>query len=270
MRTMPAQQRQAIYAIYAWCREVDDIADGDLARDEKIERLAACYSESEALYEGRPGTLSGIALRAPVAAYRLEQQDFMEILRGMESDAAEEFRCAPEREHLERYCDRVAGSVGRLSLAVSGYREASADQLACHLGRALQMTNILRDINEDAARGRVYIPANLFHTSTAGDDSDGSSMDGARSEITADNIRAHPALPRACAALARIAESHYSKAAEILAAPETPRMPLIAVTVAVYGALFRKMSWRGWDESGERMHLSKIVRIGLAIRHGLF
>src|SRR5690349_12710656 len=161
MRLLPRQRREGMYAVYAFCREVDDIADDDAPPAQKQAALAVWRDEIEALYAGRPRHLVARALRGPVAQFRLRREDFQAVIDGMEMDAAEDIR-APDLATLDLYCARVAGAVGHLSVHVFGDSSDAAHQVAESLGRALQLTNILRDLAEDAARHRLYLPREIL------------------------------------------------------------------------------------------------------------
>ena len=157
MRVLPQPERHAMYAIYAFCRAVDDIADdqqGD--RAERGRQLDAWRADLDDLYSGGAGGQAAF-LVPHVRRFRLDRDDFEAVINGMAMDVARDFRW-PALAELDLYCDRVASAVGRLSVRVFGMEQAPGLALAHHLGRALQLTNILRDIDEDAAIGRVYLP----------------------------------------------------------------------------------------------------------------
>jgi len=156
MRLMPKAEREAMFAIYAFCRMVDDIADDGVGtREERFAALTAWRRDLGVLYAG--GTpVQSTFLKDAVARYRLRQEDFLAIVDGMEMDVHADI-VAPELVILDLYCDRVASAVGRLSIKVFGMDEGPGFDLAHHLGRALQLTNILRDLDEDAAIGRLYL-----------------------------------------------------------------------------------------------------------------
>src|ERR1700684_643056 len=156
MRILPHEQREAMFQIYSFCRQVDDIADSDGPRPQRLAALQRWRDDIDALYRGDPpARLRDYA--ASVARFDLKREDFLAIVDGMEMDVPRDIR-APDLATLDLYCDRVASAVGRLSVRVFGLAQDDGILLAHHLGRALQLTNILRDIDEDAAIGRLYLP----------------------------------------------------------------------------------------------------------------
>ena len=157
MRLLPAAEREAMFAIYAFCRLVDDIADdGALPRPARAATLAQWRADIAAIYAG--GDAGEAAILAPaVRRFALAEEDFQAVIDGMAMDVDADI-CWPDYATLDLYCDRVASAVGRLSVRVFGMEATPGGELAHHLGRALQLTNSLRDIDEDAAIGRVYLP----------------------------------------------------------------------------------------------------------------
>src|SRR5690606_38011850 len=145
MRLLPRPRREAMYAIYAFCREVDDIADEGGSPAEKQRALAAWREEIERLYHSRPTRAITRALLRPVADYGLPKGECLAIIDGMEMDTQQDIR-APALVDLRLYCRRVAGAVGVLSVRVFGAGEPEARDLALAQGDALQLTNILRDL----------------------------------------------------------------------------------------------------------------------------
>ena len=145
-----------MYEIYSFCRKVDDIADSPGPRDRRVEQLKLWRADIDAIYNGSAVTRAR-GLAAPVKTFGLRREDFQAVIDGMEMDVVADIR-APDWHKLDAYCDRVASAVGRLSVRIFGMEEKAGIALAYHLGRALQLTNILRDIDEDAAIGRLYLP----------------------------------------------------------------------------------------------------------------
>src|SRR5258707_5893131 len=157
MRILPRAQRDAMFQIYSFCRQVDDIADWSGPRAQRREQLDRWRADIDALYAGQPVPRTQ-GLIVPVRDFGLRAEDFHAVIDGMEMDVVADIR-APDDATLDTYCNRVASAVGRLSVRVFGMEEQDGIALAHHLGRALQLTNILRDLDEDAALGRLYLPA---------------------------------------------------------------------------------------------------------------
>src|ERR1700749_4889470 len=203
MRLMPAEERDAMFAIYAFCRKVDDIADDGVGtRAERHEKLEQWREDLRALYAGIAAPQ--VRFLAPaVAHYGLRLEDFLAVLDGMDMDVAEDI-VAPDLGTLDLYCDRVASAVGRLSIKVFGMEEEPGFRLAPHLGRALKLTNILRDIDEDAAVGRLYLPREYLFE-----------MECARA-LDPRWIIAQPQIDTVCRKVAALAHSHYDAGAAIM------------------------------------------------------
>jgi phytoene synthase len=256
MRMLPAERRHGMYAVYAFCREVDDIADDfDAPPEEKKRALAVWRDEIDAIYAGRPQHLIGRALAEPVAGYAMRRQDFHAVIDGMEMDAAEDIR-APDLATLDLYCGRVAGAVGHLSVHVFGDASADAHAVADSLGRALQLTNILRDLDEDAQRGRLYLPREILD------------RHGIRGSEPAEVLR-HPALPATCRDLAWIAEGHFAEAGRAMARCSRRAMRPAAVMGAFYRAMLEALMRSEWRDPAQRVSLSKAQKLWLVLRHGL-
>jgi presqualene diphosphate synthase len=255
MRLMPEADRNAMFAIYAFCRAVDDIADdGEGTRAERAERLAAWRRDLDALYAGGQASLS--AFLAPhVQRYGLRKVDFLAVIDGMDMDVAQDIR-APDLATLDLYCERVASAVGRLSVKVFGMDEGPGFELAHHLGRALQLTNILRDIDEDAAIGRLYLPREYL--SAAGIETD--------EPLPAINAAG---IDDACQAVAQLAHTHYRAAMSVLA--QHPRGQLRAPRLmgAVYSVILAKMEKQGWAAPRMRAKVGKAELLMIVLRHGL-
>src|SRR6202165_2551513 len=155
MRILPREQREAMFQIYSFCRQVDDIADSDGPRPERLATLQRGRDDIDPLYQGPPPALLQDYVPS-VRRFDLQREDFLAIVDGMEMDVPQDIR-APDFATLDLYCDRVASAVGRLSVRVFGLPREDGILLAHHLGRALQLTNILRDLDEDAGIGRLYV-----------------------------------------------------------------------------------------------------------------
>jgi phytoene synthase len=153
---LPAEQRQAITALYAFCREVDDVVDE--CSDVGVARMKLTWWRSEvaSLYEGRPQHPVAVALAEVSGRFKLPQQRLQEIIDGMEMDL--DHSGYADFAALRLYCHRVASVVGLLSAEIFGYRDPRTLDYAADLGVAFQLTNIIRDVGEDARRNRIYLP----------------------------------------------------------------------------------------------------------------
>jgi phytoene synthase len=154
---LPARQRRAIYAVYAFARECDDIVDAGLPAEEASLRLAAYRGSLDRCLEGHPQGPVLVALGDAIERYRIPHEYFYQLMEGVETDLTA--RRYANFEELKSYCYLVASAVGLISISIFGYRgEEQARRHAADLGIALQLTNILRDVQEDLQRDRIYLP----------------------------------------------------------------------------------------------------------------
>jgi squalene synthase HpnD len=252
MRILPPAQREAMFQIYSFCRQVDDIADSNGPREERLAALQQWRDDIDALYRGEPPA----RLRdyvGSVKTFGLKREDFLAIVDGMEMDVPADIR-APNMATLDLYCDRVASAVGRLSVRVFGMSEEDGVALAHHLGRALQLTNILRDLDEDAGLGRLYLPREgLLHAGITGDDPQ---------KVTADK-----ALPKVCAPLAQRAAMHFAKADEIM--DRSPRRVVRAPRIMskYYRAILDLLLARGFAAPREPVRVTKLTKLAILLRY---
>lgn len=153
---LPKAKREAITALYAFCREVDDIADE--CKEPAVARIKLAWWRNEIrnLYLHNPQHPVTQALLPAVQAYQMDEEHFLEIIDGMEMDL-DQNRYADFKQ-LQLYCYRVASVVGLLSVQIFGYHNRNTLKYAHDLGMAFQLTNIIRDVGEDARRGRIYLP----------------------------------------------------------------------------------------------------------------
>lgn len=250
MAALPEARRNAMYALYAFCREVDDIADDDgRSADERRASLDLWRERIRLLFEKDEASHSITeALRPAVKAYGLIAEDFLAIIDGMAMDAV--VIAAPDTATLDLYCDRVASAVGRASVRIFGASGPNGQKVACHLGRALQLTNILRDLTEDAARQRLYLPIELLtkHGITTRDPA---------------SVLAHPSLPAVACDLAAVARAHFTNAdAAMKLCPRTAMRPA-RVMRAYYGAILEQLVAEGWRDLSRRVRLSPLRKAGL-------
>ena len=149
-------RRKAIITVYKFCRLLDDIVDSDADGRDPMAELQQWRDEVEACYQGIPETPFGQELMDTIDAFELPKQPFLDIIEGMEMDL--QWTSYQTFADLREYCYRAASAVGLLCIEIFGYDSPGTREYAVNLGLALQLTNILRDLQEDAARGRIYIP----------------------------------------------------------------------------------------------------------------
>jgi phytoene synthase len=242
MRMLPPERRAAVYTIYAFCRVVDDIADEPGALVTKRDMLDEWRERVHGLLGGRSDSPLSRMMLLSSRRFDLRSVDFLAIIDGMQMDAEREI-VAPPMTTLDLYCDRVASAVGRLSVRAFGDASPAADRVAYCLGRALQLTNILRDVGEDAERSRLYLP---------------------REWLTEAGVPLHPqgalkspALPAVCVRVAALARDHYRGAEEAMALCDREAMKPARLMAAPYRALLGRMERNGFARPAERVSLSK-------------
>jgi len=254
MRILPRAQREAMFQIYSFCRQVDDIADSDGPRPQRLAELQQWRDDIGALYHGNPPPrVQDYA--ASVKKFGLKREDFLAIIDGMEMDVPQDIR-APDLATLDLYCDRVASAVGRLSVRVFGLPEDDGIQLAHHLGRALQLTNILRDIDEDAGLGRLYLPR------------EGLLLAG----ITTDDpnrVIADRALPKVCLPLAERAKKHFEKSDEIMKRNSRRAVRAPRIMSRYYRAILDLLLARGFAAPREPVRLHKWAKAAIVLRYAI-
>jgi len=252
MRILPRAQREAMFQIYTFCRYVDDIADSDGPREERLAALQQWRDDIDALYRGDPPDhLKDYA--ATVKKFDLQREDFIAVIDGMEMDVPQDIR-APDMATLDLYCDRVASAVGRLSVNVFGMPREDGVLLAHHLGRALQLTNILRDIDEDAGLGRLYLPREgLFHAGITSNDP---------VKVAADR-----ALPKVCLPLADRAKKHFAEADAIMKRNKRRAVRAPRIMGKYYRTILELLLKRGFAMPREPVRVSKITKLGIVFRY---
>ncbi len=252
MRILPRAQREAMFEIYSFCRAVDDIADDLGPREPRRAQLAHWRADIDALYRGAaPPQLSGLA--QAVRTFDLQRDDFIAVIDGMEMDVIADIR-APDRTTLDLYCDRVACAVGRLSVRVFGMEHDAGIALAYHLGRALQLTNILRDLDEDASLGRLYLPREALHAVGI--------------QVTEPiAVLANPAVAGACASIVALAKTEFAAAKAIM--KKSPRRVVRAPRIMgeAYWLILQSLIARGFAPPRAAIRLPRAKLLFIVLRN---
>lgn len=256
MRLLPRPRREAMRSVYALARILDDIADGDWPGNEKRRLLDAWRGEVDRLYEGKPRSAIGQALAGPVTRYRLPRVEFLLLIEGMEMDAGGPV-IAPSMVRLRAYTRRVAGSVGMLSMRIFGaWRGDESERAALALGDALQLTNILRDVEDDAAIGRLYLPREVLEAA------------GIAPEIIAGGpvkVAQHPECWRARAELGRLARAEFVAARRAMATHGRLQLAPALMMTGVYEGYLARMEADGF-RAGQPVALSQAAKLWCGLR----
>jgi phytoene synthase len=254
MRILPPDRREAVFQIYSFCRAVDDVADAGGPRAPRLAELAQWRSDVDRLYAGAPPPRLK-ALAGPRERFALERADFMAIIDGMEMDVVADIR-VPDWATLDRYCDCVASAVGRLCVNVFGLERTDGVELAHHLGRALQLTNIMRDIDEDAALGRLYLPREALH-------------DAGIEQTEPNAVLSHPALPAAMRPVIERARGHFRAADAVMRRCPTRLVRTPRLMEQAYQVYLRKLTERGWAPPRAPVRIGKLRLLWIVGRYGL-
>jgi phytoene synthase len=243
MAVLKGDRRRALYAVYAFCRAVDDVADGALPVAEKHRFLGEWRAKLDA-----PDCAVSRELALAAARFALPREELEAMIAGMETDSAPRVRIADD-DALDLYCRRVAGSVGAMAVRIFGAPEAHGFGLA--LGRTFQLVNVLRDVDEDATRDRVYVPLSLLGP-------------GAHDPTARELLRC-PALPAACEALLRRAEAGFAEAEATLATLDPHALRPAVVMMWGYRRLLARLAARGFVEPRVRPRFSGTERLRMAV-----
>jgi phytoene synthase len=243
-----------MFAVYAFCRTVDDIADGDGSVEEKLKALDEWRAEVRRMFAGQPTQVITRALLGPIDDFDLHQEDFLAVIDGMVMDASGRM-CAPGLLELELYCRRVAGAVGKLSASIFGVRRPEGRSLALSLGQALQYTNILRDFVEDADQGRLYIPHELL-------------VSHGIASRDPHVVLQHPAIVDVATEMVAMAEMRFRAARRVLkAVPRVPARPA-HIMLETYQRLLSRLMQRGFVPAvlAQPVRISRVEQLAIAVR----
>lgn len=248
---LPAEQRRAMMALYAFCREVDDIADGVHDADTAMRKLHYWRQEVACSFQGNAQHPVARELQWAARRFGFQAEMFEEIMDGMAMDIAGQ--PINKAADLALYCYRVAGIVGLLSIEVFGYHNRRTRNFATTLGEALQLTNILRDLKEDAARGRIYIPLE----------------ERARFGVSDEDFkqgRMHDALASLLAHYGNATEQRYQEALRLLPDEDRTALRPSLVMGAIYYAHFQRLQAVHFDVWRQQVRLSPLQKMWIAWR----
>lgn len=254
MRLLPKAKREAMYTIYAFCRHIDDIVDGDMPLREKQELLDAWREELDNIYDRKvPATEIGRRIYKNCMRFKLPKEEFLKLIDSISMDIPKPLQ-APKMVDFLRYCRGVAGVPGSLSLRIFGCKDENLiEELATSLGNALQITNILRDVKEDAQANRLYIPKEYLK----------------KAEISSkkpSEVIVNKNLSIAREELAKLAEEDYAKANTIIPFLDKKVARPVRAIAAIYKKYFDIMQNRGWEVISPKPKIGKLNKFSLALR----
>jgi phytoene synthase len=254
---LPRPKRDAMSALYAFCRAVDDVADEDSAPVEQRRAQLAAWRDDirRACENGRPEFVTNQEFQPVIRQFKLRFELFDELIKGCEMDL--DTKRYENYEQLELYCHRVASVVGLLSIEIFGYQNPACRDYAVHLGKALQFTNILRDVRADAERGRIYLPQSELQKSGV-------------SEAEILQFKYSPAFHGLAAGVAARAKNFYRLARETLPAEDRRAMVAAELMGSVYWQLLEKLEAQQFNVFGPQpLKLSKPRKLALIFRFWL-
>lgn len=254
MQMLPSPKRHAMYTIYAFFRHIDDIVDGNAQPEEKLELINAWRQELDNIYDKKvPTTEIGRKIYKNCMRFKLPKEEFIKMMDSISMDLPEPLQ-APSLQKFNQYCRGVAGVPGSLTLRIFGCEdEALIEKLSTTLGRALQITNILRDVKEDAQAQRIYIPEELLE----------------KAGITSrepESVLVDKNLAIAREELARIAEADYKEAFEQIKLLNKKAARPVRMIAYIYKRYFDIMKNRGWEIISPKPRISRPTKWGLMIK----
>lgn len=254
MRLLPLGKRNAMYTIYAFFRHIDDIVDGDKDVNEKLDLIEAWRQELDNIYDKKtPVTEIGRKIYKNCMRFKLPKSEFIKLIDSITMDLPNPVQ-APSMEEFNRYCRGVAGVPGNLSLRIFGCEdEKLIENLATTLGTALQITNILRDVKEDAMADRLYIPKEFLEKA-------GITSTDPQSVIVDKNL----AIARE--ELAQIAAKNYDEAYRLIKQLDKKTARSVMIIASIYKRYFDIMQNRGWEVISPKPTIGKMKKLGLALR----
>ena len=248
---LPPERRQAITALYAYCREVDDVVDE--IEDQQVARTKLAWWRTEVgnLFAGKPQHPVTRALEPALVPFSITQERLHEIIDGMQMDLDQSRYL--DFQGLERYCYHVAGVVGLLAAGIFGYRNPRTLEYAKNLGLAFQLTNIIRDVGDDARRNRIYLPMDELKK-----------FEVPASDIL--NARYSDNFMRLMKFQAERARSYYAAAFATLPAEDRRDQRAGLIMAAIYGAVLDEVEADGFRVLTQRTSLTPMRKLWIAVR----
>jgi phytoene synthase len=248
---LPPRKREALEAVYAYCRLVDDVVDEDAPVEKKLQGIERWRRELDAVYGGaEPTHPVSEKLRQAIAYYPIRREDMEAVIDGCAMDI--EIRRYQTWDELRTYCYRVASAVGLMCIEIFGYSSPKAREYAVDLGIALQLTNIMRDVAEDARRGRIYLPAEELRDFGV---EERDLIEGHRTPEFLRMMRHNAARSRA----------HFLRARGAIGEAERRQLVIAEIMGGIYYALLERLEETGFDVFGEKATVTRGKKMVIAL-----
>ena len=252
---LPPEKREAIEAVYAFARRSDDVADSNLPAEDARQKLGLCWRDLDRCYQateldGQDLTPELAALARAVRRFQIPQEHFHELLRGIEMDLSPQRYCT--FEELSLYCYRVASTIGLISIEIFGYKNLLTRKYAANLGMALQLVNILRDLQSDARRERVYLPEEDLDRFGVPPES---FLEGKPRGRFVELMQYE----------SERARRYFVEARHALQPEDRRSMVIAEIMGAVYWRLLTRIKSRNYDVFGDRVRLTRPLKFWIAL-----
>ena len=252
MKILDSKKRNAMFAIYAFCKKVDSIADSREINKKKISKIKKLRKEINEIFKNNLNNNFNKTLKYYIDVHKLKKKYFLDIVKGVEMDVNNIMIC-PNKKIFNLYCYRVAGAVGLISLQIFGDYNKKTKSFGLYLAKALQITNILRDINQDKTMGRMYIPKEILNKA------------GIKSKKIIFILK-NKKFPEACKNLAKIADLNFNLADKQLKFCSKKKLKSAVIMMDTYKLLLNKLKQKGWVNLKEKVTLTKFEKLFLFIK----
>ena len=252
MKILEKEKKNAMFAIYAFCKKTDSIADSFELKSIKKKKIKELRIEIEEIYNNKLNNNFRKTLKYYIDKYKLNKKYFLDIIKGVEMDINDIMIC-PSKKIFNLYCYRVAGAVGLISLKIFGYYNKKSKSFGLYLANALQITNILRDIKEDKSMGRMYIPRYIL---------DKNGIKTNKIILILKNKK----FPDACKNLSKFADLNFNNADKVLKSCSKKKLKSAILMMDTYKLLLKKLKKRGWDSLEEKVNLTKFEKFFLFLK----
>ena len=252
MKILDEEKRNAMFTIYAFCKKADSIADSHELKKKKIKKINELRKEINKIFNNNLNNKSSRTLKYYIDSYKLKKKYFLEIINGVEMDINNIMIC-PNKKIFNLYCYRVAGAVGLISLKIFGCYNKKTKYFGLYLAKALQITNILRDIKQDKDMGRMYFPKEILN-----------SVGIKTKKIIL--ILKNKNFPKACVKLAKLADLNFKQADKQLKFCSKKELKSAILMMDTYKLLLKKLKKKGWENLEEKVSLTKLEKFFLFIK----